>query len=98
METTGPQAVPMNSLRRREPGADALYGTGGCESILLRVESQEFSIRTRISEEAARSELESLERDARFALFYQDQQFRIAAMNAKDRQEMPSVTVCRNLV
>ena len=44
-----------------------------------RMETQEFGIRNRISEKVARSDLGSMERDARFALFFeQDQQFTIA--------------------
>ena len=42
------------------------------------METQEFGIRNRISEKVARSDLGSMERDARFALFFQDQQFTIA--------------------
>ena len=40
--------------------------------------SQELSIRNRISEDVARSEQEAMERDARHALFCQDQWFKIA--------------------
>ena len=36
------------------------------------------SITNKISEKMARSEFEAMERDARYALFYQDQQFKIA--------------------
>ena len=42
------------------PIADALYGPGGYEHTVLRIDSQELSIR--ISEETARSELEAMER------------------------------------
>ena len=45
---------------------------------MLRMESQELGIRKRISEEVARSELETMERDARFALFCCNQKFKIA--------------------
>ena len=38
-----------------------------------------FSVRNIFSEELARSELEAMERDARFAVFYQDQQSKVAA-------------------
>ena len=44
----------------RAPIADALYGPGGYEHTILRMDSQELSIR--ISEETARSELEAMER------------------------------------
>ena len=68
----------VESASREERNADALYGPGECEHILLRVDSQELRIRNRISEDTARSELEAMERDGRYALFYQDQQFKIA--------------------
>ena len=48
------------------------------KTIISRMESQEVCIRNTISEELARSEIEAMERDARLALFYQDQQFNIA--------------------
>ena len=76
MEITIPMQVELAS--RREPVADALYGLGGYENMILGMESQELSIRSRISEEMARSELEAMERDARCAFFYRDQQFEIA--------------------
>ena len=44
-----------------------------------------------ISEEMARSELQAIERDARYALIYQDQQFKIAVREYKDRKEMLSI-------
>ena len=70
--------MQVESVRRGVTGADALYGPGGYVNITLRMESQELSIRNRISEDMARSELEVMERDARCALFFQDQQFKIA--------------------
>ena len=67
------------SAGRWQPRAeDALCGPGGCENIIPTKESLELSIRNRISEELTRSELGAMERDARLALFYQDQQNRIA--------------------
>ena len=39
MEATSPPAVQMESVRRGEPGADAVYGRGGYENVHLRVES-----------------------------------------------------------
>ena len=57
---------------------DALHGPGAHENITLKMESRVLSIRNRISEDVARSELEATERDARCALFYQYQQFKIA--------------------
>ena len=53
---------------------------------ISRMECQEFCIRNIISEERARSELEAMERDARLALHCQDQLFKIAVRNTKDRQ------------
>ena len=52
---------------------DALSGSGGHENITFRMASQDSSIRNRISEDVARSELEAMERDARHALFRHDQ-------------------------
>ena len=63
MEITKPTTRQMESVRREEPSADALCGPGGYENIILRMESPELSIRNRISEELARSELEAMERD-----------------------------------
>ena len=74
------------SASRREPNADALYGAGRCENIILRIESQECSIRSRVSEEMARSEFGAMERDVRYALFYQDQQFKIAVGEYQRRE------------
>ena len=70
--------MQVESASRREPNAVALYGPGGYENITSGMDSQELSIRNSISADVARSELEAMERDARYALFYQDQQFKIA--------------------
>ena len=48
METTNPQTMQVESVRRRESIADALYGQGGYEHIILRMESQELSTRNKI--------------------------------------------------
>ena len=55
-EISNPLAWQVESASRGEPNADALYGPGGYEYIILRVESQELSIRNRISEDMAPSE------------------------------------------
>ena len=55
------------------------------------MEPQELSIRNRIPEEMARSELEAMDRDARYALLYQDQKSTQLSENNKDKQEVPSV-------
>ena len=47
------------------------------------MDSRELSIRNRISEVVARSELDAMERDARCALFYPDQPFKIAVRDYK---------------
>ena len=61
---------------------------------ILRVESREFSIRNRISEELARSELEAMDRDAQFAFLYQDQQLKIAVReNQRQAREAVSQAV-----
>ena len=67
METTNPPTMHTASVRRREPGADAMYGPGGCDNIFFSMESQELSSGKRMSEDVARSELEVVERDARDA-------------------------------
>ena len=78
LEITNPTTVQVERASRKQPhSADALYGPGRYEKI-LRMESQELGISNRISEEVARSELETMERDARFALFCYDQKFKIA--------------------
>ena len=61
LEITNLPAVHIESASRGEPNADALYG--GYENIVLRMESQELSIRNRIFEEMARSQLEAMERE-----------------------------------
>ena len=38
MKTTIPPAMQLESIRREEPGADAVYGPGGDENVILRVE------------------------------------------------------------
>ena len=53
-------------------------GPEECENVTLRMKSPEPSFRNRISEHVARSELKPLERDPRYALFFQDQQLKIA--------------------
>ena len=78
LEITNPTTVHVERASRRQPhSADALYGPGRYENI-LRMESQELGISNRISEDVARSELETMERDARCALFCYDQKFKIA--------------------
>ena len=72
MEITKPTTMQVESASREEPSADASYGPGRDENRILRMTSQESSIRHKIFEELARSKLESMERDARFALFYQE--------------------------
>ena len=49
METTNPQTMQVESVRRGEPIADALYGPEGYEHFALRMESQELSIRNKFS-------------------------------------------------
>ena len=39
METTIPATLEMEPVRMEEPGADALYGPGGYENIILTMES-----------------------------------------------------------
>ena len=58
---------------------------------ILRMESQELSIRNRIYEDVARIELEAMESDARCALFYKISNLKSQSVNTKDKQEMPSI-------
>ena len=51
VEITDPPTLQKEAVRRRALGADAWYGPGGYENIVLRIESQELSMRNRISEE-----------------------------------------------
>ena len=64
VEITNPPAMQLESARKGEPNADALYGPGRYENIILGMESREFSTRNTISEKMARSELEATEKDA----------------------------------
>ena len=77
MEITIPSTVQVESASTGEPNTGALYGPGGSENIILRMESQELRIRNSISEETAHSEFKAMERNARYVLFYQDQQFKM---------------------
>ena len=73
MEITNPTTLQVESASRRQPNADALCGSGGHDNIIFRMASQYLSIRNRISEDVARSELEAMERDDRYSFFFQDQ-------------------------
>ena len=86
VEMSNPLALQVESASRKEPNADALYGPGGKENMILRMESQDI-----ISVEMARSELEPLERDARYALSYQDQPLKIA-VREYERQARDAVS------
>ena len=56
MEITSPTTMQVESASREQAQAeDALDGPGRYENIILRMESQELSIRNTISEEMARS-------------------------------------------
>ena len=69
MEVTNSQ-MQVESACRAEPNAVALHGPGGFENIILITDSQKLSVRNRMSEDVARSELEAMERDARFVFFF----------------------------
>ena len=68
-EISTPPSWQVESARRGESSADALYGPVGYEFVCLRMEPQELSVRNIISEDMTRSELEAMERDAHDALF-----------------------------
>ena len=78
VEITNPPTMQVESVRREESESDALYARGGYEHIMLRMESHELSSRNRISEEMARTEFEVMEKDARYAFFFQNYKFQIA--------------------
>ena len=71
--------------RSGQHGAEALLGPGGCDDVILRMEAQELRGWHRMSEEMARSELESMEREARRSLFYQAHQLRRQGREALSR-------------
>ena len=88
---TNPTTMQVESAGRAQHHAeDALYGPGGYEHIILRMETQECSIRNIISEELARCEHEEMERDARFSVFHQDLHFKIAV---REQQRQARVAV-----
>ena len=74
-ETTSPTNMQLESVRRREPSANALYGPEGDENMTLRMGSQGNQDQKRTSEELTRSKPEVMERHARYALFHQNHQF-----------------------
>ena len=67
------------------------------KNITLSMDSQEFSIRNRISEELTRSDLGSMERDGRFALLNQGQNSKSQSVDTKDTQGMPSQSGCERI-
>ena len=81
--------MQVDTDRREEPDADALYRPGGYENVIWRKESHQLSTRKRISEKLARSELEAIQRDVRHALLYQNHS-KSQSENIKDRKEMQS--------
>ena len=84
--------MQVESASREKPCADALYGPGGYEKkkkhITLRMESQEFSTRSRTSEDVARSELEATPVMRHSVKITSSKS---QSENTKDRQEMPSI-------
>ena len=48
---------------------------GGHKNIILRMEAQEFGTQRQITKDAARQELETIERNERFVLFHRYRQF-----------------------
>ena len=78
VEITNQTTLQVESASGRQLNAHALSGWGDYENILQNGISGFLRIRNRISEDVARSELEAMERDARYALFCQDQWFKIA--------------------
>ena len=68
MEITDPPTVQVESGGKREPNSDAPNGTRRNGHIIFRMASQGLRIRNKMSEEMARSELETMERDARHSV------------------------------
>ena len=97
MEITIPTTMQVESASTEEPNTGALYGPGGSENIILRMESQELRIRSSISEETAHSEFKAMERDARCALFYQDQQFKIAVRETSKTGKIHRQSGCERI-
>ena len=85
MEFAHPQVVSTRIVRSGQPDVEALYRPGGYDDVLLRMEAQELRGWQRISEEIARSELESMEREARRSFFYQAHQLRRQGREALSR-------------
>ena len=67
----------VESVRRWEPGADALYGPGGCENIISRMKSQD-QVPEKEFLKKWHAANPKLWRDARYASSYQNHQIPIA--------------------
>ena len=74
MEFAHAQVMSTRIVRSGQPDAEVFYGPAGYDDVILRMEAQELRCRHRIYEETARSELESIKREARRSLLYQTYQ------------------------
>ena len=84
-----PSASSIALQKKKNKGGDqldaeAINGPGGYEHVLLRMEAQEIAERHKISEEMARAELESMQREARHAFFRQNHQFQEHQRHARE--------------
>ena len=76
-----------------------LFGLGGCENYLPRLESQELGARTRITEEPARQQIQAVKLGQRYVPFCPNQEFQSAVQfkNTKGEPDKLSMTLNRNL-
>ena len=88
MEATNPPTVQVAAASRRNSMQSHCMDQEDIENIFLRMESQE-STRSKISQDVARSELEAMDRDARFCVIFYILNSTSQSGNTKDRQEMP---------
>ena len=87
MEITIPPALQVDYASKWESNADALWGPRGYENMILRMASQEFSIRNIM---LARSELQAMETLVmRYSIMISNAKSQ--SENTKDKQEMTSI-------
>ena len=83
MRIAVPQAVSVHSeCSVASDHLQAIYGPDGCENKILRIEAQELTVRKRIFEDMAKNALESIECEARHALWELQRQARAAVCRA----------------
>ena len=94
VEITNPPTVQAESVSGKELCADALYGPGGYETL-----SWDWNLRNwaqkQNCEEMVRGELEAMERTLVTRYSININNSKSQSENIKDRQEMPSIRLCR---